>query len=221
MRRHLTWVAALILGTVMTAEQSTAAPHYEILAFDDLKGWAEDDHQAALKVFLETCPDIEDPDWASLCALATSQPNARTYFELFFRPVLINGDAPALFTGYYEPRFIACRLKLSPAPRGTPARRSKTRAFSKAAALRSPISTTRSTCSSCKCKAQAASPWKRAAQSVSATQAKTAATTAPSAKNLSAVASTSRIRSRRKSSKTGFAPTLSMAARFCTTTRPT
>jgi len=103
MRRHLTWVAALILGTVMTAEQSTAAPHYEILAFDDLKGWAEDDHQAALKVFLETCPDIEDPDWASLCALATSQPNARTYFELFFRPVLINGDAPALFTGYYEP----------------------------------------------------------------------------------------------------------------------
>jgi len=144
MHRHLTWIAALILGTFMTAEQSNASPHYEILAFDDLKGWAEDDHQAALKVFLETCPDIKDPDWASLCALATSQPDARAYFELFFRPVLINGDAPALFTGYYE--------------RGIPARTSKKRASSKAAVWRLLISTTRSTCSSCKSKAQAASP---------------------------------------------------------------
>ncbi len=42
-------------------------------------------------------------DWQALCAIADTAPEARTFFELFFRPVLIGGDAPALFTGYYEP----------------------------------------------------------------------------------------------------------------------
>jgi membrane-bound lytic murein transglycosylase A len=115
MRRHLTWVATLALGALfMSADQSTAATQYQILGFEDLDGWADDDHQAALDVFLETCPDIHDPEWASLCALATSQPNARTYFELFFRPVLINGDAPALFTGYYEPELKGSRYRGGP-----------------------------------------------------------------------------------------------------------
>lgn len=95
----------------MSAEPVTAAPTYEVLKFEDLNGWVEDDHQAALDVFLETCPDIKDPEWASLCALATSQPNARAYFELFFRPVLINGDNPALFTGYYEPELKGSRYR--------------------------------------------------------------------------------------------------------------
>lgn len=80
-----------------------ADANYQILRFDELKGWATDDHGAALQVFMETCGDLDDPDWASLCALAATQKNARTYFELFFRPVLITSGAPGLFTGYFEP----------------------------------------------------------------------------------------------------------------------
>ncbi len=93
------------------SDPAPAAPTYEILKFEDLNGWEEDDHQAALDVFLETCADIKDPEWASLCALATSQPNAKGFFELFFRPVVINGDEPALFTGYYEPELKGSRYR--------------------------------------------------------------------------------------------------------------
>lgn len=74
-----------------------------LLDFSDLDGWDADDHAAALRVFQSTCPDMEGDDWQSLCALAETAPDARTFFELFFRPVLIGGEAPALFTGYFEP----------------------------------------------------------------------------------------------------------------------
>ncbi len=86
-------------------------PEYQILRFDELQGWAGDNHGAALDVFLETCADLRDPDWRSLCALAGNQTNARTFFELFFRPVMISDGDPALFTGYFEPE-----LRGSPVP---------------------------------------------------------------------------------------------------------
>ncbi len=108
--RGLRWAAAFAIGALMS-DPAPAAPTYDILTFDQLDGWAEDDHQAALDVFLETCADIDDPEWGSLCALATSQPNARTFFELFFRPVVINGEQPALFTGYYEPELKGSRFR--------------------------------------------------------------------------------------------------------------
>jgi membrane-bound lytic murein transglycosylase A len=47
---------------------------------------------------------MPDPDWRTLCALAAEGPEARTFFELFFRPVLITDGADMLFTGYYEPQ---------------------------------------------------------------------------------------------------------------------
>nr|WP_238323417.1 murein transglycosylase A [Actibacterium atlanticum] len=75
----------------------------QILSFDELDGWADDDHNAALTTFLNTCTDLKDPDWRSLCAVAQNQPSGRAFFELFFRPVLIGGEDPALFTGYFEP----------------------------------------------------------------------------------------------------------------------
>ena len=91
-------------GSGALAERSIS-----ILGFDELEGWAEDDHGAALDVFLETCPDLDARDWQSLCALAQSQPDARTFFELFFRPVLIEDGGPALFTGYFEPELDGSR----------------------------------------------------------------------------------------------------------------
>ncbi len=93
-------VTALLAMTPATAQNAAS---YTILSFDDLNGWQNDDHQAALGVFRVTCGDMAAPEWVSICALATSQPNARTFFELFFRPVMIDDGDPGLFTGYFEP----------------------------------------------------------------------------------------------------------------------
>ncbi|MGX0875708.1 membrane-bound lytic murein transglycosylase A [Roseovarius sp. MBR-154] len=76
---------------------------HNILDFSELDDWEADDHAAALEVFLNTCADLDDPDWRALCALASRRPDARAFFELFFRPVVINDGKPALFTGYFEP----------------------------------------------------------------------------------------------------------------------
>ncbi len=92
----------VLSATVLFSAPVMAQENAQILTFDDLDGWAEDDHEAALQVFLNTCPDM-DGEWLRLCAVAQQHPNARTFFELFFRPVLIGGDDPALFTGYFEP----------------------------------------------------------------------------------------------------------------------
>jgi len=80
-----------------------AGLQYEIIDFDNLKGWKDDSHAEALSVFLETCGDLDDPHWTALCALAAETKDARAFFELFFRPVLIRDGADMLFTGYYEP----------------------------------------------------------------------------------------------------------------------
>jgi len=80
-----------------------AEPSYTFLTFDDLDGWADDDHAAALDVFTQTCGDIARPDWAQLCDVAKDSPAARDFFETFFQPVLIEDGEPMLFTGYYEP----------------------------------------------------------------------------------------------------------------------
>lgn len=94
---------SLLLAAALMA--ATAAPA-EILSFDDLKGWRDDDHRAALSAFQVTCPQLESPEWRPICRVAQtagqSRDGARAFFELLFRPVQI-GTPPALFTGYYEP----------------------------------------------------------------------------------------------------------------------
>ena len=96
--------AIALVGAIMASTVATAAePEYSILKFEDLDGWADDDHRAALDVFLNTCRDMNDPDWRSLCALGRDQKDAKAFFELFFRPVLIEDGNDALFTGYFEP----------------------------------------------------------------------------------------------------------------------
>ncbi|MFQ6546893.1 murein transglycosylase A [Aestuariibius sp. 2305UL40-4] len=80
-----------------------ADPAVTVLRFSDLEGWAADDHEAALSAFLETCGDLNDPDWLPLCSLARSGPGARAFFEQLFTPVLVEDGVPMLFTGYFEP----------------------------------------------------------------------------------------------------------------------
>jgi membrane-bound lytic murein transglycosylase A len=73
------------------------------MQFDQLDAWADDDHAAALTTFKNTCGDMKGADWIALCAFAKADPEARQFFELFFRPVMIDDGKDALFTGYFEP----------------------------------------------------------------------------------------------------------------------
>ena len=77
------------LSVAMTAPFPASA---QMLDFENLDGWAGDNHRAALTSFLATCDKLAD-DWQPLCRLAadsnTTDASARAFFELFFRPVLI------------------------------------------------------------------------------------------------------------------------------------
>ena len=78
----------------------------QVFDYESLPGWATDDHLAALQTFRRTCDLMTDADWTPVCRLAPkvpdTEPAARQFFELLFKPILI-GQPPALFTGYYEP----------------------------------------------------------------------------------------------------------------------
>ena len=107
--RSLAMAGAIVTAT--TAASEGPEPSFEVLRFSQLDGWEKDDHRAALDAFLITCMDLDDPDWRALCAVAQHQnpDNARAFFELFFRPVLICDDKRALFTGYFEPELDGSR----------------------------------------------------------------------------------------------------------------
>lgn len=100
MRRVL---RSLVLVLVLMTPGPLAA---QVAEFAELDGWDTDDHAAALATFRDTCDLLTDPDWTPICRVAADIPDdakaARSFFELFFKPVLI-GLPPALFTGYYEP----------------------------------------------------------------------------------------------------------------------
>lgn len=96
-------LSAFVLGAALTAAPFASA---QVLEFQELDGWEHDDHAAALRVFQSTCAALTDPLWSPLCKLAAEvggdPAEARQFFELLFRPVVV-GTPPALFTGYYEP----------------------------------------------------------------------------------------------------------------------
>jgi membrane-bound lytic murein transglycosylase A len=113
MRRAGGIAIAAALSLAVSMSQAVAEVSSRLLDFSDLDGWADDDHAAALEIFLQTCADMEDEDWSSLCRVAGAARDARTFFELFFRPVLIGGEEPALFTGYFEPELQGSRVRTS------------------------------------------------------------------------------------------------------------
>lgn len=95
-------LAALALGLSLMAAAPAPA---QVLSFDDLDGWRDDDQTAALAAFRGTCDLLDAPEWGPLCRLAAdinTPAQARDFFQLLFRPVVV-GVPPALFTGYYEP----------------------------------------------------------------------------------------------------------------------
>lgn len=79
------------------------------LGFDDLTGWAADDHHAALVVFRNTCDVAADARLRELAKVDATDP--RSFFETYFEPVLISDGAPMLFTGYFEPELTGSRQR--------------------------------------------------------------------------------------------------------------
>ncbi len=102
-----------LCGVALSATGALSETTVQLMDFTQLDGWAEDDHERAFEAFLETCPDLDDPDWNTLCAVAQSQTagSARAFFELFFRPVMVEDGKNALFTGYFEPELNGSKYK--------------------------------------------------------------------------------------------------------------
>ncbi len=89
--------------------------------FADLRGWAEDDHAAALSSFLRFCGnpasagvDLSAEEFRLLCQAAEdsatgSSDAARRFFETHFTPMRI--AEKGFVTGYFEPEIAASREK--------------------------------------------------------------------------------------------------------------
>lgn len=88
---------------------AASEPTHQILTYAQLRGWQNDNLSEALQTFSNTCIDIDAPEWGPICAMARQDPDPRGFFELLFRPVLINGADTALFTGYFEPELDGAR----------------------------------------------------------------------------------------------------------------
>lgn len=102
-------LVALMIGFFSHGAEANGPARATLLSFEDLDGWAEDTHSAALTTFLETCLDLDQSDWAPICAIAQSTTDARGFFESLFLPVRITDGKDALFTGYFEPEIRASR----------------------------------------------------------------------------------------------------------------
>lgn len=104
---------------------------YAALSFDELPGWADDDHSAALLAFQASCPKVlskkvkagksgetEPLALQATCKAALSLPpkvtraQARAFFERHFQPHrVVHAATEGLLTGYYEPVLEGSRTK--------------------------------------------------------------------------------------------------------------
>ena len=98
------WFRALLsAGLLMAGAEAMAETTVTVLDFKDLAGWSEDNHAEAMSAFRNTCDVLDAPDWRALCRASEDFKDPKQFFELLFRPVLIEDGSSALFTGYFEP----------------------------------------------------------------------------------------------------------------------
>ncbi len=96
-------LAGAVFGLWLVLAGTAVSANYTIVDFKSLKGWATDDHSAALSAFLVTCPQLTSGEWPTICAAAQKTTNARRFFETHFRAARQTGTETAHFTAYYEP----------------------------------------------------------------------------------------------------------------------
>lgn len=118
-------------GAAVNAK-AAPTPRFEPVGFNNLPGWDTDDHLAAFKAFLVSCPRIKaavrannkagaiaiPPALLTACDAAVALPapvtraTARTFFERAFIPHRVVHDAKeGLLTGYYEPLLDGSRTR--------------------------------------------------------------------------------------------------------------
>ena len=114
---------------------STSSLLSDALTFDDLPGWADDDHAAALDAFLKSAQKMQEKppktrslgldgealseigSWLMSLDEGVLGSEARLFFEDYFVPRLIHPSANAksgdrgFVTGYYEPEVLGSRIK--------------------------------------------------------------------------------------------------------------
>lgn len=94
---------------------------FQLLAYADIDGWADDDHAAAWMAFRRSCTRIVaggTHPLADVCRKALSEPDtlddaaARTFFERHFAPHRVVGVHKGGFlTGYFEPELQGSRVR--------------------------------------------------------------------------------------------------------------
>ena len=97
-REVLAGLGALALPAMSQAVEA------QPLRFEDIEGWADDDHAAALETWKKSCARAKV---GPLCMLPTR--DARWFWEAHFTPVVFGDPERSLFTGYYEPVIKASR----------------------------------------------------------------------------------------------------------------
>ena len=126
-------VASSGSANAVTPAASTAARvAFASMPFAELPGWADDDHLAALKAFLVSCPRLTaavkagnktgrqptPPALLAACDAAlkwpakTTKVQARAFFEQHFTPErVVHAGNQGLLTGYYEPLIEGSRTR--------------------------------------------------------------------------------------------------------------
>ena len=122
-------------GAAAVTDAKPGPPRFEATTFDEVPGWRQDDHAAALQAFLRSCPILISasragnragavaisPALLSVCDLAiryagtlVSPESARAFFETQFKPHRVVHSGPAgMLTGYYEPVIEGSRTRTS------------------------------------------------------------------------------------------------------------
>ena len=84
--------------------------------FAALDGWADDDHAAAFRAFLNSCRVPPHNDAACARGLALGDridgETARNFFETHFTPHVVEPKEPGFVTGYYEPEVRGARARV-------------------------------------------------------------------------------------------------------------
>jgi membrane-bound lytic murein transglycosylase A len=104
-------VGILLLQACATAPQMPPGIG-EPMAWQQVPGWEQDNHQQAWPALLNNCIALQDtPPWQAICAAAAEitgvdNTTVRLFFEAWFVPHKLHGRAgttTGLITGYYEP----------------------------------------------------------------------------------------------------------------------
>lgn len=126
-------VAALFLASC--SAPPTAPITLEAVDFNEVAGWENTNHSAALTAFKQSCRKFQShpktmpvivadtataPDvWQNTCRIASTAPNAKQFFATHFTPhkAIANGGSDSgLLTGYYEPTLKGSLTKTAATP---------------------------------------------------------------------------------------------------------